>query len=77
MKNVGHGALLILAGKLLAELSHSLNLQFLIITHEPELMQIADRAWGVTRTRGKSIAVVTKDTTTPAPPPKPKRAIIQ
>lgn len=78
MKNVGHGELLIQAGQLLQELSHSLNLQFVIITHEPELMQIADRAWQITRTRGKSEAVVAKDTATPAPTPAPKqrRALI-
>ena len=74
MKNVGHGELLVQAGLLLQELSHSLNLQFVIITHEPELMQIADRAWHVTRTRGKSEAVVVKDTAIPEP--KPQRRVL-
>ena len=79
MKNVGHGELLIQAGLLLSELSHSLNLQFLIITHEPELMEIADRAWRITRIRGISTAILTKDVVDlpPTTPPKQKRKLIR
>jgi|GEM_PF-2649402 len=49
MKNLGHGELLDQAGQMLVEISHSLSLQLIIITHEPELVAIADCAWQVSR----------------------------
>ena len=49
MKNAGHGELLKQAGQMLAEISHSLGLQLIIITHEPELIDIADTAYTVSR----------------------------
>jgi hypothetical protein len=61
MKNVGKGELLLRAGQLVAEISHGLKVQIIIITHEPELAEIADRAWRVVRKRnGRSAATVIK-----------------
>lgn len=60
MKNVGKGELLLRAGQLIAEISHGLKIQMVIITHEPELAEIADRAWRVVRSNGRSAATVTK-----------------
>jgi hypothetical protein len=60
MKNVGKGELLLRAGQLIAEISHGLKIQMIIITHEPELAEIADRAWRVVRSKGRSTATVTK-----------------
>lgn len=61
MKNVGKGELLLRAGQLIAEISHGLNIQIIIITHEPELAEIADRAWRVVRSKtGRSVATVFK-----------------
>jgi len=55
MKNLGHGELLDQAGQMLIEISHSLKLQLIIITHEPELIEMADCAWHVSRNaRGES-----------------------
>ncbi len=82
MKNTGHGELLTQAGRMLAEISHSVGLQLVIITHEPELAECADRAWRVTRTQGKSTAVIIKGGTgngiTKAPArPGSKRKLIK
>lgn len=60
MKHVGKGELLERAGMLLREISHRMNKQLLVITHEPELAEIADRAWRVVRRHGKSVATVIK-----------------
>jgi hypothetical protein len=60
MKHVGKGELLERAGLLLREVSHQRHIQLIIITHEPELAEIADRAWRVVRRRGKSVATVIK-----------------
>jgi DNA repair exonuclease SbcCD ATPase subunit len=62
MKNVGKGDLLERAGQLIRDISHRMKRQLIIITHEPELAEIADRAWRVVRRRGKSAATVIKDT---------------
>lgn len=61
MKNVGKGELLMRAGALIAEISHGLSIQIIIITHEPELAEIADRAWRIERRKnGRSVAIVIK-----------------
>jgi DNA repair ATPase RecN len=61
MKNVGKGELLLKAGQLIAEVSHGLNIQMIIITHEPELAEIADRAWRVMRRKnGRSVVTLIK-----------------
>lgn len=48
MRDIGKGKLLGRAGDMLREISRSLGFQLIIITHEPELSRIADRAWQVT-----------------------------
>ncbi len=48
-KWLGTGGRLIRGGEILREISHRLGFQLIIVTHEPELIEIADRAWGVTR----------------------------
>jgi DNA repair exonuclease SbcCD ATPase subunit len=50
-KNTGHGELLTRTGQMISELSHSLGLQTILITHDEELMAVADRAWSVKRTK--------------------------
>ena len=45
MKNMGD--LIFLGGQMLREISHRLGFQLLIVTHEKELVSIADRAWEV------------------------------
>jgi len=54
MKNTGHGELLRQASQMLSEISHNVGVQLIIITHEPELAEIADRSWKVKRVKGKS-----------------------
>jgi len=61
MKNLGHGELLDQAGQMLIEISHSLNLQLIIITHEPELIDVADYAWQVSRNSGGESTVERAD----------------
>jgi DNA repair exonuclease SbcCD ATPase subunit len=86
MKNTGHGELLIRAGNILAELSHNLYLQLIIMTHDRELAEIGEYVWSVTRDNGVSTAVRhdsthDKTTKTPKRPPtlqdKPKRELIK
>lgn len=43
----GKGETLKRVGAMLREISHGLGFQMLIVTHEPELAEIADRAWEV------------------------------
>jgi len=45
MKWLGNGDELDRAGKLLRELSHELGIQLLIVTHEPQFIEMADRAF--------------------------------
>jgi DNA repair exonuclease SbcCD ATPase subunit len=52
MKNMGK--LITLGGQVLREISHKLNFQLLIITHEEELMGIADRSYRVVHDGNKS-----------------------
>ena len=42
------GALISLFGQMLREISHKLNLQLIVITHEESLIEMADKAWEVT-----------------------------
>lgn len=56
-KWLGTGGRLIRGGEILREISHRLGFQLIIVTHEPELIEIADRAWSVTR-EGKISSVV-------------------
>jgi DNA repair exonuclease SbcCD ATPase subunit len=52
MKNLGK--MVSLAGQVLKEISHRLNFQLIIITHEDELIEIADRAYYITHDGNKS-----------------------
>lgn len=47
MKFVGKGDLLMRAGRMIKEISHRLGFQIIMVTHEPELAEIADKAWSV------------------------------
>jgi DNA repair exonuclease SbcCD ATPase subunit len=47
MKFVGKGDLLMRAGRMIKEISHRLGFQIIMVTHEPELAEIADKAWQV------------------------------
>ena len=47
MKFVGKGDLLMRAGHMIKEISHRLGFQIIMVTHEPELAEIADKAWSV------------------------------
>jgi DNA repair exonuclease SbcCD ATPase subunit len=52
MKNLGK--MVSLAGQVLKEISHKLNFQLIIITHEDELIEIADRAYYISHDGNKS-----------------------
>ena len=58
MKNLGK--MVSLAGQVLREISHKLNFQLIIITHEDELIEIADRAYNISHDGNKSIAMLVK-----------------
>lgn len=47
LRFIGKGEPLKRAGNFLKEISHRLGVQFIIVTHEPELAETADRAWYV------------------------------
>lgn len=53
MKNMG--ALITLGGQMLSEIAHDLGLQLIIITHESELIDIADQAYIIKRVGDGSI----------------------
>ena len=65
MKNLGK--LVSLAGQVLKEISHRLNFQLLIVTHEEELIEIADRAYYVKHDGNKSIVTLAKGEQIDAP----------
>ncbi|MFA5208222.1 MAG: hypothetical protein WC428_06295 [Candidatus Paceibacterota bacterium] len=52
MKNMGK--LISLGGQVLREISHKLNFQIIIITHDDELIEAADRSYQVTHDGNKS-----------------------
>lgn len=54
MKFVGKGDLLMRAGRMIKEISHRLGFQIIMVTHEPELAEIADKAWSVDHDGTKS-----------------------
>lgn len=58
MKNLGK--MVSLAGQVLREISHKLDFQLIIITHEDELIEIADRAYHITHDGNKSHAKLVK-----------------
>lgn len=58
MKNLGK--LVTLAGQVLKEISHRLNFQLIIITHEDALIEVADRAYYIKHDGNKSVATLAK-----------------
>ena len=54
MKNCGHGELLNQAANMFKEISHKLGIQLIIITHENELIDIADKSFLIVRNNGIS-----------------------
>ena len=48
------GSLIVEAGQMVKEISHKLQIQFVIATHDVELMEIADRAWHINKVKGVS-----------------------
>jgi DNA repair exonuclease SbcCD ATPase subunit len=54
---LGHGSTILFVGQLLRKLSDSLKIQFIIITHESELAEIADRSFNVINSNGISRVV--------------------
>jgi DNA repair exonuclease SbcCD ATPase subunit len=52
MKNLGK--LVTLAGQVLKEISHKLDFQLIVVTHEDELIEIADRAYHVSHDGDRS-----------------------
>ncbi|KKM00110.1 hypothetical protein LCGC14_1807670 [marine sediment metagenome] len=60
MKYVGKGELLDRAGQMLREVSHRLGIQLILVTHEPQLADIADIAYEVEHVKGKSVVKMIK-----------------
>ena len=58
MKNMGK--LISLGGQILKEISHKLGFQIIIVTHDEELMEVADRSYQVTHDGNKSIVKLVK-----------------
>ena len=48
LKTIGHDELMYRAGEMIRQLVEKLGIQVIIITHEPELMELGDKAWVVT-----------------------------
>ena len=55
MKFVGKDELLQRAITMMKEISERLNLQFIIVTHEPQIAEIADKAYGIVHDGTNSI----------------------
>lgn len=60
MKYVGKGELLDRAGRMLREVSKGLGIQLILVTHEPQLIEIADRAYSVRHNGKKSVVDLVK-----------------
>jgi hypothetical protein len=63
MKFVGKGMLLDRAGAILRQMSHEIGLQLIIVTHEPQLTRIADKAFRVLHDGTESEVVEIEDVT--------------
>ena len=61
MKYVGKGVLLDRAGQMLKEISHRLNIQLIVVTHEPQLAQAADVVYNVEHIKGRSVVTLIKE----------------
>ena len=55
------GSLIIFFGKIIKEISKSLNIQIIMVTHDESLIQIADRAWRVEHNGIKSNVIQLDD----------------
>jgi DNA repair exonuclease SbcCD ATPase subunit len=71
MKFVGKGAVLMKTANILKEISHRLGFQLILVTHEPALAQIADKAWEVRHNRIYSEVSLIKDEEPESAPPPP------
>lgn len=58
-KQIGKGRMLDRTGAMLKEISRKLDIQIIIVTHEPQLQQIADKAFFVDLKDG--VSVITED----------------
>jgi DNA repair exonuclease SbcCD ATPase subunit len=61
MKFLGKGHILTRAGDVFGEISHNLGIQLILVTHEPELIEIADKAWFVKKENGISQVSLAKE----------------
>lgn len=61
-RNLGSGEELILGAKFISQLSHNkkMPIQFIIVTHEEEIIGVSDRAWMVTYENGRSVVKLVK-----------------
>jgi ABC-type glutathione transport system ATPase component len=73
MKNLGHGKHLKRAGDIFKAISHKLGYQLIILTHEPEIIQIADRSWRVTHNGVHSEVTMIKSELVPGEEPSSTR----
>lgn len=53
-KFLGQGAIMDRAAAFIKEVIASLGVQFLIVTHDQQLAEVADKVWDITQTRGVS-----------------------
>jgi len=60
MKYVGKGELLDRAGRMLREISRGLGIQLVLVTHEPQLIEMADQAYYVRHNGKESIVELVK-----------------
>lgn len=73
MKYVGKGELLDKAGNMLREISHQLGIQLILVTHEPQLSEIADIAYQVSHKKNGSQVELIKGMIPEKPKQKLKR----
>jgi len=57
LKFLGHGELLDKALSVIRNIAKRMNIQLIMVSHEPELIKLADRAWLVSHKAGKSLVV--------------------
>lgn len=55
LKFIGQGELMERAAHFIKTISSRLGIQFIILTHDHQLAEIADKAWSVRHERGKSV----------------------
>jgi hypothetical protein len=62
MRDIGKGDLLIRSGEIIKSISKKLGIQLIIITHEPDLAQIADRVFRIEHNGIHSVVYVDSNT---------------